>query len=65
MRYEFKVVEEIALGAFVAAVVFFLSDVAIRSDFTDWQTWLPVLGAGCARAAAGAALAGIVKIRGR
>jgi phage terminase large subunit-like protein len=55
--YRFKIFWEAGWAALVGAVVFILSDFAARQDFTDWKVWLPVVGAGCARAAAGAALA--------
>jgi len=64
LQYTFKPLEEIVWAAFIAVVVFILADLAARQDFTNWRDWLPVLAAGCARAAAGAALAILTRLRG-
>jgi hypothetical protein len=63
MTYNFKIVEEAAWAVLVSVAVFALTEIAGHQDFGDWKAWLPVLGSGCVRAAAGAALA--VFTRGR
>jgi len=57
VTYNFKVIQEAAWAIFIAVAVFALTELAGHADFADWKAWLPVLGAGCLRAAAGAALA--------
>jgi len=57
MKYDFKVIQEAVWVVLVAVAVFALTEIAGHQDFGDWRAWLPVLGGGCLRAAAGAALA--------
>ena len=51
--YSVKWLQETAWAVFVAAAVFVLSDIAVRQDFGEWRTWLPILGAGVVRLVAG------------
>lgn len=60
--YNVKWLEETAWAVGVAAVVYVLSDLAVRQDFTEPKTWLPVLGAGMARMIAGVLLSRIKPI---
>ncbi|RPJ38164.1 MAG: hypothetical protein EHM35_05140 [Planctomycetaceae bacterium] len=57
--YNVKWLQETAWAVGVAAVVFVLGDIAVRQDFSKPETWLPVLGAGVARLAAGVLLSRI------
>ena len=60
--YNVKWIQETAWAVGVAVLVFVLSDIAVRQNFTEWKTWLPVLGAGVARLAAGVLLSRIKPI---
>jgi len=57
--YNVKWLQETAWAVGVAAVVYILSDIAVRQDFTEPKTWIPVLGAGIARLIAGVVLSRI------
>ena len=61
MRYEFRAIPEIAWAVGVTALTFALTAFVATDAATDWQTWLPAVGIGSARAAAGALLAMLTK----
>lgn len=63
MTYDFKLLEEAAWAATIAALVFGLTAVASLGDVDSWQTWAVALAIGCARAAAGGALAVLARRR--
>lgn len=65
MKYNFKVLYEIALGVISAVAIFALTDIANHGDFADWKVWLPTLAAGSARVAAATAVNLIVALRDR
>ena len=63
MKYNFKLLEEVAWFAVVAAGIAVL-ETLIRFDpqtVTDWKTWAISLGGSAIRAAAGAAIARFTK----
>lgn len=57
MSYNFKVLQEAGWAVFMSVAVFALTEIVGHPDFGDWKQWLPIVGSGCLRAAAGAALA--------
>ena len=66
MTYDFKLWEEAAWAALVAAAIQLLM-VLVGFDpaaVTDWRSWAIALGAGLVRAAAGAAIAVVTAPKG-
>jgi phage terminase large subunit-like protein len=62
--YDYKRLEELAWFVGISVGIFVLTEIAGHADFSDWRAWLPVVGGGALRAAAGAALAVIARTGG-
>lgn len=65
MTYDFKLVEETAWAAVVAAVVFAGTAFLESGSVTDWRTWALSVLAGAARAAVAVVIAALTTRRQR
>ncbi len=65
MKYDFKLVQEVAWGAVVAALVFLGTAFLQSGSVTDWKAWTIAALAGAARAAVAVVVAALTRPRSR
>lgn len=53
MKYEVKYLEEACWAVGIGALSYVLIAFVATDSMTDWNTWIPAVGLGAARAAAG------------
>lgn len=63
MRYDLKVIQELAWAVLVTFLTFVLTAFVTDVDVADWRQWAVSVGIGGARAAAGALIAALAKGR--